>query len=98
LIGAALREGFPDPGQLKVRNNYINVVKGLGGTILFDEGLYMKAVRAGKEIWLHIWVSDYGNDYTITAVERPMLKRKASADPQPSAFILQKTGGSKLRY
>ncbi len=90
VIDYTLREGFADPGQLKVRNNYIDVVKKLGGSILFDQGLYMKAVRGGKEIWIEVWVSDYGNDYTITAIERPMFTQKVTADPQPAAVSMQK--------
>jgi hypothetical protein len=90
VIDYTLREGFPDPGQLKVRNNYIDVVKKLGGSILFDQGLYMKAVRGGKEVWIEVWVSDYGNDYTITAVERPMFTQKAAADAQPAAVSMLK--------
>ena len=90
VIDYTLREGFPDPGQLKVRNNYIEVVKKLGGSILFDQGLYMKAVRGAKEIWIEVWTSDYGNDYTITAVERPMFTQKVAADPQPATVSMQK--------
>ena len=89
-IDYTLKEGFPDPGQLKVRNYYIDTIKKLGGSILFDQGLYMKAVRGGKEIWIEVWVSDYGNDYTITAVERSMLRQKVAADTKPAAISLQK--------
>ena len=85
-----LREGFPYPGQLKVRNYYIDVVKKLGGSILFDQGLYMKAVRGGKEIWIEVWVSDDGSDYRITAVERPILRQKVAANSQPAAVPIQK--------
>lgn len=90
VIDYTLREGFPDPGQLKVRNNYIDVVKKLGGSILFDQGLYMKAVRGGKEIWIEVWVSDYGSDYRITAVERAVVRQKLASDPQPAAIPMQK--------
>lgn len=42
VIGYTLKEGFGSPGQLKVRQNYINAIKKIGGTILFDRGVYMK--------------------------------------------------------
>ena len=90
VIDYTLKEGFPYPGQLKVRNYYIDVVKKLGGSILFDRGLYMKAVRGGKEIWIEVWVSDDGSDYRITAVERPVLRQKVAANPQPAAAPIQK--------
>ena len=90
IIDYTLREGFPDPGQLRVRNYYIDVVQKIGGSILFDQGLYMKAVREGKEIWIEVWISDYGNDYTITAVEKAMLRQKAAADYKPAVTSIQK--------
>ena len=49
VIGYTLKEGFDSPGQLKVRQNYINAIKKIGGTILFDRGVYMKLEQEGKE-------------------------------------------------
>jgi hypothetical protein len=43
VIEYTLRTGFESPGQLKVRGNYIDAVKRMGGSVLFDRGLYMKA-------------------------------------------------------
>jgi hypothetical protein len=50
----------------------------------------MKAVRGGKEIWVEVWVSDYGNDYTITTVERAMLRQTVAANTKPAAIPMQK--------
>jgi hypothetical protein len=43
VIEYTLGTGFESPGQLKVRGNYIDAVKRMGGSVLFDRGLYMKA-------------------------------------------------------
>jgi hypothetical protein len=95
IIDYTLRERFADPGQLKVRKNYIDAIKKIGGTILFDEGLYMKVVKGGKEIWIEVWVSDYGNDYTLTIVERTALRQKVTTGPNLARVPVRKKNVAK---
>jgi len=54
VIGYTLKEGFNSPGELKVMQNYINAIKKIGGTILFDRGVYMKVEQEGKEAWIEV--------------------------------------------
>ena len=80
VIEYTLKTGFESPGQLKVRENYMDEVKRMGGTVLFDRGLYMKVAHGNKETWIDVWVSDYGTDYRLTIVERAATKHEAGAD------------------
>jgi hypothetical protein len=77
VIEYTLKTGFESPGQLNIRKNYIDLVKKMGGTILFDRGLYMKAVNGDKEVWIDVWVSDHGTDYRLTLVEPAETNRAA---------------------
>jgi hypothetical protein len=59
-IEYTLKEGVRLPGQLKVRRNYANAIKMIGGVILDKQGRYMKVTKDGKESWIDVWVDDDG--------------------------------------
>jgi OOP family OmpA-OmpF porin len=92
VIEYTLKEGFEPPGQLKVRKNYINAIKEIGGTILFDRGLYMKVAKGNKESWIEVWASSDGSDYTLTIVERTVMEQEVVADPEALAGDIKTTG------
>jgi len=96
VISYSLKEGFTPPGQLKVRRNYINAIKKIGGTILYDKGVYMKVTRGGKETWIYLWVSDDGSDYELTIVERTTMEQEVVADPKALANDIAKTGHASV--
>jgi OOP family OmpA-OmpF porin len=91
-ISYTLKEGFDPPGQLKVRRNYINAIKKIGGTILFERGLYMKVAKGGKETWIEVWASDDGSDYRLTIVERTIMEQEVVADPDALASDIRNKG------
>jgi hypothetical protein len=80
VIEYTLRTGFEAPGQLKVRRNYIDAIKRIGGTILFDRGLYMKVANGNKATWIEVWVSDHGTDYTLTLVEEATTRQAVGVE------------------
>lgn len=96
VIEYTLKEGFAPPGQLKVRQNYINAIKKIGGTILFDKGVYMKVEAENKESWIEVWVSSDGSDYTLTIVERTVMKQEVVADPDALAGDIKASGHAKV--
>jgi hypothetical protein len=81
VIDYTLRTGFEAPGQLKVRRTHIETIKRIGGTVLFDRGLYMKVTSGNKTTWIEVWVSDHGTDYTLTIVEEAAAGRRVVSDP-----------------
>lgn len=82
IIGYTLKEGYEPPGQLKVSKNYINAIKEIGGTILWDQGVYMMVDLEGKEIWIDLWVDDDGSDNRLTIVEKAILEQEIVSDPK----------------
>lgn len=96
VISYSLKEGFTPPGQLKVMKNYINAIKKIGGTILYDKGVYMKVARGGKETWIYLWVSDDGSDYELTIVERTTMEQEVIADPKALANDISTTGHASV--
>jgi len=96
VIEYTLKEGIKPPGQLKVRQNYINAIKKIGGTILFDKGVYMKVEAGNKESWIEVWVSSDGSDYTLTIVERTVMKQEVVADPDALAGDIKASGHAKV--
>jgi len=92
VIDYTLREGFESPGQVKIRKNHINAIEKIGGTVLYDKGLYMKVVREDKEVWIEVWVSSNGGDYRLTIVERTAMKQEVAADPDALAGDIMKQG------
>jgi hypothetical protein len=96
VIEYTLRTGFESPGQLKVRENHINAVNRMRGTVLFDRGLYMKVVRGNKETWIDVWISDYGTDYRLTIVERTATRHKAGTGVRSLARDTERTATRSL--
>lgn len=92
VIEYSLREGLVPPGQLNVQQNYINAVKAIGGEVLYEDGVYMKVVREGKETWIYLWVNDDGSDYTLTIVERSAMEQEVTADPAALAGDITRSG------
>jgi outer membrane protein OmpA-like peptidoglycan-associated protein len=96
VIEYTLRGGVVVPGDLKVMKNYINAIKKIGGTILFDRGLYMKVAKGNKESWIEVWASDDGSDYTLTIVERTIMEQEVVADPEAMAGDIKTTGHASV--
>lgn len=96
VIEYTLKEGVTPPGQLKVRRNYINAIKEIGGTILFDKGVYMKVATENKETWIEVWVSSNSRDYTLTIVERTIMEQEVAADPDALAGDIKASGRAKV--
>ncbi|MGD2245242.1 MAG: OmpA family protein [Candidatus Aminicenantes bacterium] len=96
VIEYTLKEGLTPPGQLKVRRNYINAIKEIGGTILFDKGVYMKVATNNKETWIEVWASSDGSDYRLTIVERTIMEQEVAADPAALAGDIRTSGRAKV--
>jgi OmpA-OmpF porin, OOP family len=92
IIGYTLKEGYEPPGQLKVRKNYINAIKEIGGKILWDRGVYMMVTLEEKEIWIDLWVDSDGSDYRLTIVEKTVMEQEVQADPEALSEDLKTEG------
>jgi OmpA-OmpF porin, OOP family len=91
-IEYTLKEGLKPPGQQNVRKNYINAIKKIGGTVLYDKGVTMKVAKEGKETWIDLWASSDGSDYRLTIVEKAGLVQEVVANAKSMAQDITQTG------
>jgi OmpA-OmpF porin, OOP family len=91
VIGYNLKDGAASPGQAKVRQNYINAIRKIGGEILYERGT-MKVVRDDKEVWIDLWVTSDGEGYRLTIVEKAIMKQEVVADPKALAGDIREKG------
>jgi len=91
VIGYDLKEGAAVPGQVKIRQNYINAIRKIGGEILYEQGT-MRVVRDDKEVWIDLWVAGNGDGYQLTIVEKTIMKQEVVADPKALAGDIREKG------
>jgi len=87
-IDYSLQEGALRPSVLQVRRNYGNAVKSLGGSVLFDEEIYLtaKVVKNGKEIWVKLDVYNDGRNFTLNVLEVEAMVQEVTADAMYNAL------------
>jgi len=83
-INYYLKSGFSEPSRIQVLRNYENAITKIGGTVLtsdYDGNSYMKLVKGGKEIWVHV-DGGIGSEYRLYIVEKEAMAQAvvASAD------------------
>jgi outer membrane protein OmpA-like peptidoglycan-associated protein len=83
-----LQENAQQPSPLQIRRNYLNAVKSLGGTALYDRDYEatFKLVKSGKEIWVKLQVWNDGNDYGLTILEIEGMAQEVTADAMYAAI------------
>lgn len=81
-----VKEGAARASALQVHRNYINAVKAMGGTVVYDgknqEGyphLLLKASKQGKDIWIQINHDGEGYGFWIRMVEAEAMKQDVTA-------------------
>lgn len=93
VIYYAIEEGQQSPGQLNVIKNYTNAIRQIGGTILKEgTGACMKVTKDGMETWIDVWADSYGNEYTLTIIDKKLLNQQVVADPKVMAGDIMKEG------
>jgi ankyrin repeat protein len=85
FIDYRLKKGAQPPGRSMILKNHENAFKKIGGKILKSKKghMYCKAVKDGKEIWIHL-KSGVDRNYRLTIVEREQMEQKVAADPDRS--------------
>lgn len=80
------KEGTPKASPLQTHRNYINAVKAMGGSVVFEGDdpngariLVLKAAKAGKDIWIEIKSESEGFEYHIRLVEVEAMKQEVTA-------------------
>lgn len=89
-----LKEDAKRSSDLQISRNYVNAVKNMGGTILFDGecsgadcaencGYRMmigKVIKSGNELWVEVVPFNDGGDYYLTVVVKEAMKQDVTAN------------------
>lgn len=94
-----LKKGATPPGALKVKKNFINAVKKIGGEVLKERDKYqawMKVDKGGKETWIDIRTIGTGERYYLNIIEKTTMAQEVVADAQILAQDIQTTGHASV--
>ncbi|MCI0473550.1 MAG: OmpA family protein, partial [Ignavibacteria bacterium] len=89
----ALKEDAQKSSVIQISRNYMNAIKSMGGTVIFEgapqtaecadnNGIQMvigKVVKDGNEMWVEV-VSFNGDDYYLTIVLKELMKQDVTAN------------------
>jgi OmpA-OmpF porin, OOP family len=75
------REGAAAPSPLAIIRNFQQAIRGVGGTVLFEDQRYttLKAARNGQEFWIQVDTA-WGRGYQLTIVEKGDLAQEVVAN------------------
>jgi len=93
-IRYSLQSGAKEPSRIQIFRNYENAVTKIGGTVLSedDEGnSYMKLVKEGKEIWVHV-AAYITSEWMLYIVEKEAMKQDIVANGEVFSNNIKTTG------
>ena len=94
-INYKIKKGLKPAGVLKIRKNYVNAVKKIGGVVL-NEGsrTCMRVPKEGKETWieLNLATTTTGDNYSLTVVEKSSMEQEVVGHARPMATDIKETG------
>ncbi len=94
-ISYKIKKGSAPAGVLKIKKNYINAVKKIGGHVLKEGGhCFMKVDQAGRETWveLNTATTTTGDNYSLIIVQTAVMEQEVIADPDAMASDINATG------
>jgi OmpA-OmpF porin, OOP family len=85
--------GNPPPSPVASIRNHQQAIKGIGGTVLYEDQRYttLKISKDGKEIWAEVDTA-WGGGYVLTIVEKQGMVQQVIASAEVFRSGLQKTG------
>jgi outer membrane protein OmpA-like peptidoglycan-associated protein len=90
----SLKSGAKEVSRVQVLRNYENAVTKIGGTVLksdWDGSSFMKVVKDGKEIWVHI-DAYITSDIKLTVVEKKSMAQDIVASADAFSNDIKATG------
>ncbi len=97
-IRYSLNSGAKEPSRIQVLRNYENAARKIGATVLksdYDGNSYMKLVKDGKEIWVH--VSAYiTSEFTLFIVEKGAMAQDIVANAAVLFSDIKSTGHTAI--
>jgi OmpA-OmpF porin, OOP family len=94
VIRYRLNKGAAEPGELKIRRNIQDALKKIGGVVIIDDNFNRLSTlmlkKEGKESWID--VRSGNNFYTLTIVERELMKQEVVANAEAMGNDINATG------
>jgi outer membrane protein OmpA-like peptidoglycan-associated protein len=93
-----IKDTFTPPSELQIKQNYINAIKAIGGSLLYEEprgdrrNVYLKVEKHGMVTWIHVFPVSQGAAYTLTLVEQKSMAQDVVADAKTMAAAIGTTG------
>lgn len=86
-------EGNVPPAPLAIIRNHQNAIKGIGGTVLFENQRYtwLKVAKEGREIWCQVDTA-WGRGYQLTIIEKQAMAQEVAANAELFRTGLQTSG------
>lgn len=83
-----LQGEMKSPSRFQVRKNYIDALKKIGGTLLYEAeyDAVIKVTKGGKEIWTLLRVYGDGESYCLTIVEKKAMEQEVQANDMLEAL------------
>ncbi len=95
-----LKDGAKTASALEISRNYRNAFMAKGGTARYTESDSVHTVLSvtanGSELWLHVDVSNSGEVYTLTIVEKAAMEQQVTLTAAALAKALNDTGSIAL--
>ncbi len=94
-ISYKIKKGLAPAGVLKIKKNYINAVKKIGGHVLKEGGhCFMKVDKAGRQTWIELntATTTTGDNYSLIIVQTAVMEQEVIADPDAMASDINTTG------
>lgn len=95
-----LKENAKESSELQISRNYVNAVKNMGGTVVFDgmcsgadcaencgyRMMTAKIMKGGNELWVEVVPFNGGGDYYLTVVVKESMKQDVTASDMLDAL------------
>lgn len=98
-IRYTLDKGAPEPGELKIRRNYQDALKKIGGTVINDENFNRfttVVVRKGnRETWVEVRCYS-GSTYQLAIVEKEVMEQVVEANAEAMGNDIDATGHTAI--
>jgi outer membrane protein OmpA-like peptidoglycan-associated protein len=94
-INYKIKKGLTPAGVLKIKKNYIDAVKKIGGQVLKEGGhCFMRVDNAGRQTWLELntATTTTGDNYSLIIVQTAVMAQEVVADPDAMASNIHTTG------
>jgi OOP family OmpA-OmpF porin len=87
-VAYELQDGAAKPSELQIRRNYVNAVKSLGGSLVFEQDNFAtcKLVKNGKEIWFSVTTYNNATSYELVILELGEMTQEVTAQDMLTAL------------